>query len=101
MLTPHQERQAHELHELIREIAAKHNISTEQLIGHNRRAGVVWARFELMHRARHDLGMSYKLIGRVLGGRDHTGIMHGVKRYEDWRAYGNLANRLARDTTGA
>lgn len=100
MLTPHQERQAHELHELIREIAAKHNISTEQLIGHNRRAGVVWARFELMHRARHDLGMSYKLIGRVLGGRDHTGIMHGVKRYEEWRAYGTFNRHVDRSSIG-
>lgn len=101
MLTPHQERQAHELHELIREIAAKHNVSTEHLIGHCRRAGVAWARFEIMWQARHGLGMSYKLIGRVLGGRDHTTIMHGVNRYEDWRAYGNLDSRPARDTTGA
>jgi chromosomal replication initiation ATPase DnaA len=43
-----------------------------------------------MHRARLELGMSYKLIGRVLGGRDHTTIMYGVRRYETYRNRGNL-----------
>lgn len=95
MLTPHQTAQAHELHQVIRETAAKHNVSTEHLIGHCRRAGVVWARFEIMWRARIELGMSYQLIARVLGGRDHTTIMYGVKRYENWRSRGNLASRVS------
>jgi chromosomal replication initiation ATPase DnaA len=43
-----------------------------------------------MWRARLELGMSYKLIGRVLGGRDHTTIMYGVRRYEEYRNRGNL-----------
>jgi chromosomal replication initiator protein len=90
MLSPHQQQQTLEMHELIREVAAKHNISTEYLIGHTRRAGVAWARFEIMHRARLELGMSYQLIGRVLGGRDHTTVMYGVKRYEEYRNRGNL-----------
>ena len=90
MLSPHQQQQTLEMHELIREVAATHNISTEYLIGHTRRAGVAWARFEIMHRARLELGMSYKLIGRVLGGRDHTTIMYGVRRYETYRNRGNL-----------
>lgn len=101
MLTPHQESQAHELHQLIREIAAKHNVSTEHLIGHCRRAGVAWARFELMHRARHDLGMAYKLIGCVLGGRNHATIIYGVKRYEEWRRYGNFNTGADRNPDGA
>ena len=71
------------MHEIIRETAAKHNISTEHLLGHNRRRGVAWARFEIMCRARHEVGASYALIGKVLGGRDHTTIMHGIKRYEN------------------
>lgn len=70
------------MHEIIRETAAKHNISTEYLIGHTRRAGAVWARFEIMWRARHELNAPYQLIGQVLGGRDHSTVMHGIKRYE-------------------
>ncbi len=70
-----------EIQELIEETALNHNLSTEALIGHNRRKGVVWPRFEIMWRARHELGAPYQLIGQVLGGRDHSTIMHGVIKY--------------------
>ena len=83
MLTPQQIIQAYQIHQIILEIASKHNVSTEYLIGHTRRAGVAWARFEIMWRARHEVGASYALIGQVLGGRDHTTIMHGIRRYEE------------------
>ena len=82
MLTPQQETQAQQIHQIIRETAAQHNVSTEYLIGHCRRAGVAWARFEIMWRARHEVGASYELIGHVLGGRNHSTIMHGINRYQ-------------------
>ena len=82
MLTPHQQNQASQIHQIIRETADKHNVSTEYLIGHCRRAGVAWARFEIMWRARHEVGASYELIGHVLGGRNHSTIMHGINRYQ-------------------
>jgi chromosomal replication initiator protein len=71
-----------DIEELIAETAAKHNLSPEALIGHNRRKGVIWPRFEIMWRARHELNAPYQLIGHVLGGRDHSTIMHGIARYE-------------------
>ena len=83
ILTPHQQNQASQIHQIIRETADKHNVSTEYLIGHCRRAGVAWARFEIMWRARHEVGASYELIGAVLGGRNHSTIMHGISRYEN------------------
>lgn len=78
-----QSEQAAHIQTIIRETAAKHNVSTEYLIGHCRRAGVAWARFEIMWRARHEVGASYELIGHVLGGRNHSTIMHGISRYEN------------------
>ena len=83
MLTPQQEAQTAQIQTIIRETAAKHNISTEYLIGHTRRRGVAWARFEIMWRARHEVGASYELIGAVLGGRNHSTVMYGVARYEN------------------
>lgn len=83
VLTPMQSEQAAQIQTIIRETADKHNVSTEYLIGHCRRAGVAWARFEIMWRARHEVGASYELIGHVLGGRNHSTIMHGVSRYEN------------------
>ena len=83
VLTPMQSEQAAQIQTIIRETAAKHNISTEYLIGHTRRRGVAWARFEIMWRARHEVGASYELIGAVLGGRNHSTVMYGVARYEN------------------
>lgn len=83
VLSPHHLALARQIHTIIRETAEKHNISTEYLLGHNRRAGVAWARFEIMWRARHELNAPLALIGHVLGGRDHTTIMHGIRRYEN------------------
>jgi len=83
ILTPNQETQAQQIHQIIRETAAKHNVSTEYLIGHCRRRGVAWARFEIMWRARHEVGAAYELIGHVLGGRNHSTVMYGVARYEN------------------
>lgn len=72
-----------DIEELIAETAEKHNLSTEALTSHNRRKGVIWPRFEIMWRARHELNAPYQVIGQVLGRRDHTTIMHGIKRYEN------------------
>ena len=83
ILTPDQKRQAAQIREILWETALKHNVSTEYLIGHCRRAGVAWARFEVMARARRETGASYELIGHVLGGRNHSTIMHGISRYEN------------------
>ena len=71
------------IQDLIAETAHKHKVSTALLIGHNRRANVIWPRFEIMWRARNELNAPLQLIGQVLGGRDHTTIMHGIKRYEN------------------
>ena len=83
VLTPYHLALGREIKQITQETAEKHNISTEYLLGHNRRAGVAWARFEIMWRARNELNAPYQLIGHVLGGRDHTTIMHGIKRYEN------------------
>jgi len=89
VLTPHQKQIARQIREIIWEVSLKHNISTEYLLGHNRRAGVAWARFEIMWRARHELNAPLQLIGQVLGGRDHTSILHGVRRYAEYISYTN------------
>lgn len=83
ILTPEQKHQAIQIQEILWETALKHNISTGYLIGHNRTAGVAWARFEVMARARQETGASYALIGHVMGGRNHSTIMSGIKRYEN------------------
>jgi chromosomal replication initiator protein len=56
----------------------------------SRRTSLVQARNVVVHLARRLTDLSYTEIGRALGGRDHTTIMHADQR---------LAERLATDPT--
>ncbi|KKQ32956.1 MAG: Chromosomal replication initiator protein DnaA [Candidatus Levybacteria bacterium GW2011_GWA2_37_36] len=43
---------------------------------------MVKARQIAMYILKQDLALSFVEIGNILGGRDHTTIMHGVKKIE-------------------
>ena len=51
-------------------------------------AHIVMARHIVMYLAREITGRSYPQIGRDMGGKDHSGVMHGCRR---------IAVRLAHD----
>ena len=63
------------------EIAQKHGISFKSMISKNRNKYFVIARHEAMWEM-HKMGISYPRIGIILGGRDHTTCMHGVRQHE-------------------
>jgi chromosomal replication initiation ATPase DnaA len=42
----------------------------------------VAARFEAMWRMARETGASLNQIGRQLGGRHHTTVLHGIRAYE-------------------
>ncbi|KKC27458.1 hypothetical protein WP12_03325 [Sphingomonas sp. SRS2] len=44
------------------------------------------ARWAIMWAARKSIGLSTPQIGRRLGGRDHTTVIHGLRRAEALRA---------------
>ena len=58
------------------------SIKPTQLKGPKREASLVKARQITMYLLKHELGMTYTEIGNILGGRDHTTIMHGVEKME-------------------
>ncbi|MGM0645331.1 MAG: DnaA ATPase domain-containing protein [Thermodesulfobacteriota bacterium] len=63
------------------EIVATHfNISVEDLRGNSRMRAITSPRQIAMALCRSELGLSYPQIGRLFGGRDHTTIMHGIKK---------------------
>ncbi len=89
--------------ELILEVAANYfGIPTAELVGRNRSARVALARQIIMFVMREELGASLPQIGQVLGGRDHTTVMHGCEKVaselssdpELARTIGELRNRL-------
>jgi chromosomal replication initiation ATPase DnaA len=63
-------------------VATKHGISFADLTSHKRDASLVRARHEAMWRLRQNTRLSYPQIGKILGDRDHSTIIHGIRRHE-------------------
>ncbi len=58
-------------------------IPIEQLTGSSRRRNLVDARQIAMYVTRHMTDLSFPEIGRVYGNRDHTTVMHAVRKIEN------------------
>lgn len=66
---------------IIRQVCDKHGVAKKDIIGPSRVPQVVRARYEAMYRIRHELALSLARVGRALGGRDHTTVLHGVREH--------------------
>lgn len=64
------------------EVCAKHNLSFEQMCSDQRRKDIVAARFETFYRLSTETSMSLPQIGRRIGGKDHTTVLHGIRQYK-------------------
>jgi len=62
--------------EIIKLIAEFYNLEEETLYEKTRRKEVVRSRQIAMYILREDFNISYPLIGRKMGGKDHTTVMH-------------------------
>ena len=68
---------------IIEEVAAKHGYLVTELKSPRRHRGLVLARQEAMWRCKMETNNSFPEIARALGGRDHTTILHGVRRHAE------------------
>lgn len=75
--------------EIIKSVCAFYNIKETLIKGPKRDANLVKARQITMFILKNDLRLSFVEIGNILGGRDHTTIMHGVEKIEN-----SLSNKL-------
>jgi chromosomal replication initiator protein len=80
---PKEEKDAH-LHpdDIIQRVCSYYNIKATLLKGPKRDASLVKARQITMYLLKKELKMTLVEIGNVLGGRDHTTVMHGVDKIE-------------------
>jgi len=69
--------------DIIQKTCTFYDIKTTQIKGPKRDASLVKARQVAMYLLKKELGLTYVEIGNMLGGRDHTTIMHGVEKMED------------------
>lgn len=68
-----------------REVAAKYRVGINEIDSKRRHKRLVQARQEIFWRAKRETTASFPEIGRRVGGKDHTTVLHGVRRYEQWR----------------
>lgn len=63
-------------------VAHYYGITMDDLVSHRRAAHLSRARQIAMYLARHTTTMTAKMFGRLLGDRDHTTVLHGIKKIE-------------------
>lgn len=73
---------------VVKLVCSFYNVKPTQLKGPKRDASLVRARQVAMYLLKHELGLTFVEVGNILGGRDHTTVMHGVEKME-----GLLANK--------
>uniref|UniRef100_UPI00404730F9 chromosomal replication initiator protein DnaA n=3 Tax=Yoonia sp. TaxID=2212373 RepID=UPI00404730F9 len=72
--------------EIQRKVSEHYNIRLSEMIGPKRVRNYARPRQMAMYLAKHMTSRSLPEIGRRFGGRDHTTVMHGVKRIEELKA---------------
>lgn len=68
---------------IVDEVLAKHNISMGQLCSKQRRQEIVRARFEAYFRLSEETTLSLPKIGKLLGGKDHTTVLYGIRTHRE------------------
>lgn len=66
--------------EILEEVARHYALPPEEMLGTGRRPQLVLARQIAMYLCRRRLGLSYPELGRVFGGRDHSTVIHAIKK---------------------
>lgn len=65
---------------IIKVVAYRYDVTADDILSMRRGRAVAWPRQIVMYLARHMTLRSLPEIGRVLNNRDHTTILHGVRK---------------------
>ena len=88
--------------QLIVSIVGEHcGVPAKEILGEKRRPDLVQARQLAMYLCRELLGHSYPVIGRMFGGKDHSTVMHGVKKIKLLQEHDRLTHTLVTELTKA
>jgi chromosomal replication initiator protein len=66
--------------DLLKKVADFYEITVEQLLGQRRNKELVYPRQVAAYLLREELSLSFPKIGKELGGKDHTTIMHACNK---------------------
>lgn len=67
---------------IIAEVADKHGLTVSEVKATRRKAKIVDARYECFYRLSKETEMSLPMLGRKMGGYDHTTVLHGIRTHE-------------------
>lgn len=73
---------------VLSEVAEKHGMPFTVFRSKSRDAAYVLCRQEASYRLKYELNFSLSQIGRLMGHRDHTTVLHAIRRYEKNLALG-------------
>lgn len=68
--------------EIVFQTAEKYCVSVAEIKGTRRDKFIVKARHECCYRLSKEMGYSLTQIGKILGDRDHTSVLSGIRRHE-------------------
>ena len=77
-ITPEQNRASIEPRRILDEVAEYYSLSVDDLVARNRKRAVSVPRQVAMYLLIHELGLPPTQVGRLLGGRDHSTVIHGA-----------------------
>ncbi len=76
-------------------------VPPRDILGEKRRPDLVQARQLAMYLCRELLGHSYPVIGRMFGGKDHSTVMHGVKKIKLLQESDRITHTMVTELTKA
>jgi len=79
IISRNQRRQVVSVEKVLKSIQKFYHIPIEDLVSRKRNKEVIKPRHVAMYILKNVVGLSYPEIGRELGGKDHTTIIHGCK----------------------
>ncbi len=79
---------------IISTVSEHFGISVSEICGKKRQNHLVYPRHMAMYVLRDQLGMSYPDIGKSMGGKDHTTVMHAVDKITAGRSQTHISQDL-------
>jgi chromosomal replication initiator protein len=65
---------------ILDQVAKRFNVDVKSILGSKRNKQIVLARQVAMLLCREELGLSYPSLGKLFGGKDHSTVLHSVKK---------------------
>lgn len=79
---------------IISRVGARFELKPEEILAQGRKPDVVMARQISMYLCRNSLGLSYPELGKLFGGKDHSTVIHSIKKICQLRKTDKVTHKL-------